>query len=614
MVQSRIKDFGDMSSSSTAKERTVLRFINRFGLMLIVMLVACQSNQAAVFAQESIPETPAGKLMAQLIDAINDDDEDVRMAFWKEGFAVNDEEAVEQRQKRTDMVRSRLGKITFKQVINSTEMEIRAMCDTAVGPIVEFAISVGEAPHKIKTIALEIARENPRMGNDKEFELDAETRSALLEKLVSELRAKYVLPEVGEELATAVEESKSSGDYQEINDIRVLASHLTRQLRDLSGDKDIFLYAGPPQDVAQQRKRRAADSHGFVKVEILPGRIGYLKFNHFSGDKEARENAAAVMRLLSGSDALILDLRENGGGDADMIAYLSSYLFDDSVHLNSMYDRETDTTKETWSLKEVPGVKFSAEIPVYLLTGKFTFAGAEEFAYSLQSLQRAVVVGEPTAGNAHYTEPLNLGDRLQISMPNAKAINPVTKTNWEGVGVKPDVKVPANQALDKARELITGEPIRTAKKTAKEQPSKPPKKGGFNKELDALIEKAEGLLEEESYREAAVVFAEMTSSFPNNPAAWFRYGFCLHMSGDLDRAIEVHRKAAEFDQFATMATYNLACAYALKGQSDDAFEALQKAILLGFNDVAQFKADTDWEKLRNDRRFERLLENMKRDQ
>lgn len=593
----------------------MLRIIDRLGLMLIVMLVTCQLNLMTAIAQESIPDTPAGQCLTQLIDAINNDDENVRTAFWREGFVTNDDDTVKQRKQRTDQVRERLGKITLKEVTSSTEFKIGAACDTSAGPVVLFAVSVSEKPHKIKTIALEMVRDNPANEDDKKFQLDADTRTKLLKQLKSELRSRYVLPDWGEKMAMAIEKATSNGDYKKIDDTRLLASHLTRQLRDLSKDKDIFLHAGPSvADAEKELANRAFDSHGFVKVERLPGRIGYLKFSHFSGDEEARKNADAVMRLLNGSTALIIDLRENGGGNEEMVSYLSGYLFDDSVHLNTRYHRETDATSETWSEKDVLGSKFSSQIPVYLLTGKFTFGEAEEFAYSLQSLKRAVVVGAPTAGNAHYANSINLGDRIQIALPEAKAINPVTKTNWEGVGVQPDVEVSADQALDKVREIISGQPIKSATKVAENPSSKPPQTEGIDKELASLIDKAEGLLDEQSYREAAVVFSEMTTKFPNNPAAWFRYGYCLHLSGDLDRAIKIHQKAAEFEQFATMATYNLACAYALKGQTDDAFESLQKAILLGFDDAAQLKADTDWEKLRNDRRFERLLKNMTRDQ
>ena len=176
-----------MSSHSIIKERTVLRFIDRLGLLLIVMLVTCQANLAATIAQESIPETPAGQCLAQLIDAINNDDENVRMEYWKEGFVANDDDTVNQRKQRTDRVRERLGKITLKEVTSSTEFKIGAACDTTAGPVVLFAISVSEEPHKIKTIALELVDENPSGKNDQRFRLDAETRTAILNQLVKSL-------------------------------------------------------------------------------------------------------------------------------------------------------------------------------------------------------------------------------------------------------------------------------------------------------------------------------------------------------------------------------------------------------------------------------------------
>ena len=87
-----------------------------------------------------------------------------------------------------------------------------------------------------------------------------------------------------------------------------------------------------------------------------------------------------------------------------------------------------------------------------------------------------------------------------------------------------------------------------------------------------------------------------------------RYGYCLHASGELDKAIEIHKKAAEFDQFAGIATYNLACAYSLENQADDAFVALEKAIELGFGDVGQMEGDSDFDNIRKDKRYAKLIE------
>ena len=147
-------------------------------------------------------------------------------------------------------------------------------------------------------------------------------------------------------------------------------------------------------------------------------------------------------------------MRENGGGTPQMVAYVISYLVSQRTHLNDAFERRTGETEQFWTRDDVPGPRFGGKKPIYVLTSSRTFSGAEEFAYDLQSLKRATIVGETTGGGAHMTASGRIGDHLLIRVPVRRAINPITHTNWEGVGVQPDVKVPADQALETARRLI----------------------------------------------------------------------------------------------------------------------------------------------------------------
>src|SRR5262249_6744024 len=149
-------------------------------------------------------------------------------------------------------------------------------------------------------------------------------------------------------------------------------------------------------------------------------------------------------------DAIVFDLRQNGGGSPEMIRFLTSYLFEAPTHLNDMVDREGKTVEEWWTTKDVPGRRPKTDVPVYVLTSQRTFSGAEEFSYNLKNLKRATLVGETTGGGAHPVRGEQLNDRFAIRIPFMRACNPITKTNWEGTGVEPDVKVPAAEALDKA--------------------------------------------------------------------------------------------------------------------------------------------------------------------
>ncbi len=162
------------------------------------------------------------------------------------------------------------------------------------------------------------------------------------------------------------------------------------------------------------------------------------------------------MTSLAGTRALIIDLRDNGGGSPAMVTFIASYLFTDSTHLNDLWDRKTGETTQFWTNPHAPGRHFGSIKPVYVLTSSHTFSGAEEFSYDLQAQKRATIVGETTGGGAHPVSGHRIDDHFIIGVPGARAINPITHTNWEGVGVVPDVRVPASNALAVAEKLAAG--------------------------------------------------------------------------------------------------------------------------------------------------------------
>jgi C-terminal processing protease CtpA/Prc len=155
------------------------------------------------------------------------------------------------------------------------------------------------------------------------------------------------------------------------------------------------------------------------------------------------------MSLVAGCDSLIFDLRDNLGGNPAMVAFISSYLFQEPVHLDDIFERRTNVSVESWTLPYVPGRKFIGS-PVFVLTSPRTFSGAEEFAYNLQMLKRAVIVGEASGGGAHPAVPLRIGAHFQVVVPVARYINPVSRTNWEGRGVEPDIRAREDVAAQAA--------------------------------------------------------------------------------------------------------------------------------------------------------------------
>jgi C-terminal processing protease CtpA/Prc len=207
-----------------------------------------------------------------------------------------------------------------------------------------------------------------------------------------------------------------------------------------------------PEERRNMRARMSKRNFGFEKVERLEGNIGYLDLRGFFDADTAGETAAAAMTFLANTDALIIDVRKNGGGSPGMVALLCSYLFDGSPrHLNSLAWRKSggEEVQQWWTLPYVPGKKFVGK-DVYVLTSKRTFSAAEEFTYNLLTQKRAIIVGETTGGGAHPGGPRPINDHFAVWVPSGRAINPVTNTNWEGKGVKPDVAVPEDHALKTA--------------------------------------------------------------------------------------------------------------------------------------------------------------------
>ncbi len=191
-------------------------------------------------------------------------------------------------------------------------------------------------------------------------------------------------------------------------------------------------------------------NYGIFKVERLDGDIGYIDLRAVAPPDDAARAIAAAMELVSGTAALIIDLRHNGGGAPAGVVFWLSYLFpDDQTHLNDIFDAGSGETRQFWTLASVPGHRY-LDRPVYLLTSERTFSGGEDFAYSLQAQGRAELIGETTGGGAHPTQRVPISATLVLAVPNARSVNPVTGTNWEGTGVVPDVAVPAEQAFDVA--------------------------------------------------------------------------------------------------------------------------------------------------------------------
>lgn len=291
-------------------------------------------------------------------------------------------------------------------------------------------------------------------------------RQEVVEALAQALKAEYVFPEVAEAVGQALQAKAAKGGYQEAGTAKAFAEALSKDLRELGKDGHFRVRFDPgfksdgeeekpptKEEVAEARAQSARRAFGIAKVEQLPGNVGYLEVLGFGPTEFVGPAFTAALSILSGTEALILDLRRNGGGDPESVAYLVSHFFaeGDTRHLNSIYNRPKNRTRQYWTTPTV-GVHYTG--PVYVLTSGRTFSGGEECAYDFQTQKRATLVGETTGGGANPGHAVALGHGFLAFVPTGRAINPVTNTNWEHVGVKPDLAVPAAEALKTAHAAI----------------------------------------------------------------------------------------------------------------------------------------------------------------
>lgn len=285
--------------------------------------------------------------------------------------------------------------------------------------------------------------------------------ATLINKVCELIESQYVFPDVARDISAMLRDRLAAGKYAAIATHDEFAELVTADLRKVNDDRHLVVSRIPPsqrdatnEDESFERRLVLMREHnfGFEDIRLLDDNIGYLKITAFieAWYPGAGEAATDAMAAVSGADCLIFDLRENGGGHPTMIQLLMTYLFDgEPRHLNSFYLRETDSEKQFWTLPHVPGNRMP-NVPVYVLTSNDTFSGAEEFAYNTRVMERGTVVGEVTGGGAHPGGEHPLDEVLEIFIPDGRAINPVTGTNWEGVGVEPNILCDAADALDRA--------------------------------------------------------------------------------------------------------------------------------------------------------------------
>jgi retinol-binding protein 3 len=415
---------------------------------LLVVGVGCG------LAQVTVPDTPAGHTLQAWLAAFNSGDRDKIETYVK---------AVDQSQSVDGMIsfRNQTGGFELLSIESSEPLHIRVRVKEKGGPTIALGnllVKDGQPP----TVATFALRALPPGAVLENVTMDAAKRKQVIDGLNIDLKEYYVEPAAAQQMADALKVHQTKGDYDAISDGDAFATRLTHDMQEVSHDRHLRMDFSPfkmpprteptPEDEARFHQQMEHDNCAFEKVEILPNNIGYVKFNGFMDASFCGPTVVAAMEFVAHTDAIIFDLRQNGGGQPAMVTQIASYLFDQPTHLIDIYNRKEDSTTQNWTLSYLPGARLTKQ-PVFVLTSKRTFSGAEEFAFDLKNKKRATIVGETTGGGAHPVSGYTVADYFMVGVPSAKSLDPVTKTNWEGTGVEPDVKVPAADALATAEKL-----------------------------------------------------------------------------------------------------------------------------------------------------------------
>jgi C-terminal processing protease CtpA/Prc len=293
--------------------------------------------------------------------------------------------------------------------------------------------------------------------------LTTSDQAQVIDALSKEMKAHYVFPETAAKAIESLRAHQSANEYDAIKSGDEFAARLTHDLQAVCKDAHLRVqFSAETLPVRKENSKPSADeikqfrqfeqqaNGGLESVQRLNGNVGYIELRGFFEPQAAARPMRAAMEFLAGTDALIIDLRRNGGGDPNSVRLFCSYLFGPGpVHLNDIYFREGNKTVQFWTLQNLPGPRYLNR-EVYVLTSKRTASGAEECSYDLQMLKRATIIGEVTWGGANPGDVSRLTDHFSAFIPGGTAINPYSHKNWEGAGIQPDIPVAADQALQSA--------------------------------------------------------------------------------------------------------------------------------------------------------------------
>jgi hypothetical protein len=426
-------------------------------LVFTLLFAPCCARAAEV----SVPDTPAGHTLEAFLDAFDSGHHDRIAAYVKEYDPENSADGLTSFSNQT-------GGFTLTSILGSTPDKLTFLVHGRGDNVDAYGILqlASTTPPRVGHLNI---RALPPGAKVDDIQLDATTRQKTIGDISAKLTEYYVYPDVAAKMIEAVRQHEKKGEYNSITDGNEFADALSRDLRAVSHDRHLFVAYNPftvpqqsgsasgphePSPAEQARFRTTLEQQNctFSKLELLNHNIGYIKFDAFPPPDICGPTVVAAMNFLAHTEALIFDLRNNHGGDPNMVDFMVSYLFQHPTHINDLTNRHDNETHQYWTLSWVPGPHF-VDQPVYVLTSHETFSGGEEFTFDLKTQKRATIVGETTGGGAHPVQGMPAGEHFTIGVPFGRPINPVTKGDWEGKGIEPDVKVSAAEALSTAEKL-----------------------------------------------------------------------------------------------------------------------------------------------------------------
>jgi retinol-binding protein 3 len=293
--------------------------------------------------------------------------------------------------------------------------------------------------------------------------VDGPARAQAIDTLIARLDQHYVFPETARQIATLLRKRQHDGKYDAITNGEQFAAQLTADMASVAHDLHMKVKFSPTRlrpgrdvDAMPNATSKAAKdrNHGVDSVDHLSPAIGYLRITAFPPRALVVNRYASALDKLSDTNALIIDVRDNGGGDPDSVALLISYFVDRPTRLNDIWSRDSGQTTQTWTEGKLDGKRYGEKKPVVILAGPGTASAGEDFTYTMQALKRATVIGERTWGGAHPIGLYRLGDHFYAAIPHSRSISPITHTNWEGTGVTPDINTPPADALAVAKDRL----------------------------------------------------------------------------------------------------------------------------------------------------------------